>query len=309
MKYTLHDCERHCAWDNSIPPALRIASGEEVTLEMMEASDGQISLNSNVSDVEHLDSSRANPVTGPIYIEDAKPGDALKVTICDLMPSGWGWTANIPGFGLLNDDFPDAALHLWKYDKVLTKPTLFGDFAKIPLNPFIGTLGVTPKETGAHDTIPPRRVGGNLDLRDCRAGAEIIFPVECEGALFSAGDTHAAQGHGEVCGTAIESPLNAVLKFELIKNDAPKTPIVTINKPLDNPLDKKGYYITTGVETDLMTAAKSAVRSMIDLLCKKHQMSAIDAYMLCSVAGDLVIAEIVNQPNVVIAFYVPQAIF
>ena len=307
--HTLHDHHRHCVWDNAIPPALRVRPNESIRLDMMEASDGQITPDASVEAVRNLDASRANPITGPIYIEGAEPGDALKVKIHELIPSGWGWTANIPGFGLLSDDFPDAALHLWDYDRDSLSPAAFGKNAQIPLKPFIGTIGLAPAEDGDHETIPPRRVGGNMDLREITAGAELILPVECEGAMFSAGDTHAAQGDGEVCGTAIESPLSAILEFEVIKGAAPISPQVKTSGPATDHLDKKGYDITTGIGEDLHGCAKSAVAQMIDLQTKRHGLSAVDAYMLCSVCADLRISEIVNAPNFVVSCYFPRIVF
>ena len=154
-----------------------------------------------------LDFEKVNPVTGPIFVDGAKPGDALKVTIDEFRPSGFGWTANIPGFGLLADQFTDPALHLWSYDESAAMPAMFSPAAKVPLKPFAGTIGLAPAEPGLHSVVPPRRVGGNMDIRDLAAGTVLYLPVEVEGALFSVGDTHAVQGDGEVCGTAIESPM------------------------------------------------------------------------------------------------------
>ena len=133
-------------------------------------------------------------------------------------PSGFGWTANIPGFGLLADDFKEPALNIWKYDAASLEPALFGKNARVPLKPFAGTIGNAPAEMGLHSVVPPRRVGGNLDIRDLAAGTTLYLPVEVAGALFSVGDTHAAQGDGEVCGTAIESPMDVVLKLDLVKD-------------------------------------------------------------------------------------------
>lgn len=309
MTHTLHDHCRHNVWDNSLPPALTVEQGQTVELHMVEASDGQINSSSTAKDIENLDPDRANPVTGPIYIDGAEPGDALKIKIHDLMPSGWGWTANIPGFGLLADDFPDAALHLWQYDAATLSPVVFGKHARIPLKPFIGTIGVAPQEKGEHSTIPPRHVGGNMDIRDLGVGCELILPVACKGALFSAGDTHAAQGDGEVCGTAIESPVNALLEFEIIKGAAPQSPRIITPGPVTHHLDKKGYIITTGIGADLMDGTKTALRQMIDLLTKEQGLSPIDAYMLCSVCADLRISEIVDAPNWVVSCYFPRIVF
>ena len=168
---------------------------------------------------------------------------------------------------------------------------------------------MAPAEPGLHSVVPPRRVGGNLDIRDLAAGTTLYLPVEVAGGLFSIGDTHAAQGDGEVCGTAIESPMNATVTLDLVKQANLETPHFTTPGPVTNHLDVKGYEVTTGIGTDLMTGARDAVRRMVDWLGKTQGMSAVDAYMLCSVCGDLRISEIVDQPNWVVSFYFPRIVF
>jgi acetamidase/formamidase len=250
-----------------------------------------------------------NPVTGPVHINGAAPGDCLKVTIEAFEPSGFGWTAIIPGFGLLADQFREPRLHLWQYDRNIAEPALFGDHARIPLKPFAGTIGVAPAEGGSHSIIPPRHMGGNMDIRDLAAGTVLYLPVEVEGALFSIGDTHAAQGDGEVCGTAIESAMNVTLTFDLLKGKAPRTPRFSTPGPVNRHLDKAGYDVTTGIGPDLMAASRDAVSAMIDLLSASHGIAPEDAYMVCSVCGDLRISEIVDAPNWVVSFYFPRIVF
>jgi len=179
----------------------------------------------------------------------------------------------------------------------------------VPLKPFAGTIGLALAEPGLHSVVPPRRVGGNLDIRDLSAGTTLYLPVEVEGALFSIGDTHAAQGDGEVCGTAIESPMRAVVTLELVKDTRLESPRFTTPGPVSRHLDAAGYDVTTGVGPDLMTGAREAVARMIDLLCAARKMSPVEAYMLCSVCGDLRISEIVDQPNWVVSFYFPRVVF
>ncbi|MEX0610341.1 MAG: acetamidase/formamidase family protein [Balneolaceae bacterium] len=309
MVKTIHSEHSHTYWNHDINPALRIEPNETVEFKIKEASNGQITKDSDVGSVKSLDLDNVNPVTGPVYIDGAEPGDALKVHIEELTCSGWGWTANIPGFGLLADDFPQAALHVWNYNPDSLEPALFGEFGNVPLKPFLGTIGVAPAKNGTHEIIPPRRVGGNMDLRDLSAGTQLILPIECEGALFSAGDSHAAQGDGEVCGTAIESPLNAVLRFELLKGEAPNFPRARTGGPITSHLDKKGYELTTGIGSDLKEGARNAVRGMIELLTAEHKLPPVQAYMLCSVCADLRISEIVNEPNFVVACYFPRMVF
>ncbi len=305
-RHTIH--RHHFGWDNSLPAAVRITPGESLEFEVVDSAAGQLSPLSTVADVPRLDFSRVNPVTGPVFVEGARPGDVLKVTLLSFTPSGWGWTANIPGFGLLEDEFKEPALHVWKYDAATLAPAMFGRWGKVPLKPFAGTIGVAPAEPGMHSVIPPRRVGGNMDVRDLSQGTELYLPVEVAGALFSVGDTHAAQGDGEVCGTAIESPMRVALQFDLIGELPLSYPRFRTPGPVTRHLDEKGYDVTTGIGPDLMQAARAAVRSMIDLLTWRHGMPAIDAYLLCSVCGDLRISEIVDLPNWTVSFYFPRVV-
>jgi acetamidase/formamidase len=308
-KHTIHSHCHHCGWNALFPPVLRIAPGESVDFEVFDASGGQLSPSSAVADVATMDFGKINPVTGPVYIDGAEPGDVLKVTLLSFKPSGWGWTANIPGFGLLADEFTEPALQIWSYDALSMAPALFGRHAKVPLKPFTGTIGVAPGEPGLHSIVPPRRVGGNMDVRDIAAGTELYLPVEVAGALFSVGDTHAAQGDGEVCGTAIESPMSVALQFDLIKQTPLAFPRFTTPGPVTRHLDAKGYEVTTGIGPDLMQAARAAVRGMVELLSARHGMAPVEAYMLCSVCGDLRISEIVDMPNWTVSFYFPRVVF
>jgi acetamidase/formamidase len=306
-RHTIH--HQHHGWDNSLAPAVRIAPGESLEFEVIDASGGQLSATSSVADLQRLDFSRINPLVGPVHVDGAEPGDILQVTVLSFAPSGWGWTANIPGFGLLAEEFTQPALHLWRYDSATLAPALFCPWGKVPLKPFAGTIGVAPAQYGLHSVVPPRRVGGNMDVRDIAQGTELFLPVEVAGALFSVGDTHAAQGDGEVCGTAIESPMRVALQFDLIKQLPLSYPRFRTPGPVTRHLDAKGYDATTGIGPDLMQAARAALRSMIELLVREHGMPAIDAYLLCSVCGDLRISEIVDLPNWTVSFYFPRVVF
>lgn len=306
--YTIHAAQHHFGWDNSNAPAETVAPGTVLEFECLDSSAGQLTPESTVADVSTLDFGKINPVNGPIYVDGAEPGDALVVKIHEFKPSGFGWTANIPGFGLLADQFKDPALHIWSYDKDKLGTSAFAPFGKVPLKPFAGTIGVAPAEAGLHSIVPPRRVGGNLDIRDLAAGTTLYLPVEVAGALFSIGDTHAAQGDGEVCGTAIESPMNTVVELDLIKGANLKMPRFETPGPVTRHLDEMGYEVTTGIGSDLFEGAQAAVSNMIDLLCALHGYSAVDAYMLCSVCGDLRISEIVDMPNWVVSFYFPKVV-
>ena len=307
--HTIHCRHHHFGWDCSNVPVHKIAPGETLTLDTVDSSGGQLNTASTVADLAKLDFAKVNPVTGPVFVDGAKPGDALKVTLLGFEPLGWGWTGLIPGFGLLADQFKDPALHIWSYDRTSSAPLAFGKLARIPLRPFAGTLGVAPAAPGPHSVVPPRRVGGNMDFRDLTLGSEILLPIECEGALFSLGDTHAAQGDGEVCGTAIESQMNVTVKLELVKDTPMVFPRAFIPAASARPVDAKGYDVTTGIGPDLMDGARAAVSAMVELLATRHHIAPGEAYMLCSVAGDLRISEIVDMPNWIVSFHMPRGIF
>ena len=307
--HTIHRRRHHFGWDNSNLPVLTVAPGETVCFEVVDASGGQLGPDSKLADVAALDFDRVNPVTGPVCIDGAEPGDALRVAIESFTPSGWGWTANIPGFGLLADQFPEPALHTWRYDAEALAPAAYGPGGRVPLKPFCGTIGVAPAAPGLHSIVPPREVGGNMDIRDLSAGTVLYLPVAVDGALFSVGDTHATQGDGEVCGTAIESPMELALTFDLVKAANLAFPRFETAGPVSRHFDEKGYHATTGIGPDLLEGTRAAVSGMIDLLGTLHRLSAVDAYLLCSVCADLRISEVVDQPNWVVSFYFPKVVF
>src|SRR3990170_157380 len=265
----IHRDRHHFGWDNANEPVLRVAAGETVSFEVVDAGGGQLGRSSTVADVAALDFARVNPVTGPVYVDGAEPGDALLVEVLDFQSSGWGWTAIIPGFGLLAEDFPRPFLHITSYGAGGVE---FAPGIRLPLRPFPGTIGVAPAEPGLHSVVPPREGGGDMGIRGLTKGAKLWLPVRVPGALFSVGDTHAAQGDGEVCGTAIESPMDVVLTLDLVKDARLKTPRFTTPGPVTRHLDAKGYEVTTGIGPDLMTGAREAVSQMIDLLAGRYGM-------------------------------------
>ncbi len=298
--------QRHLAWDNSLSPVLTIASGEIIQIDAVEASGGQIGPHSQVADIATLNFAACDPVQGPIYVTGAEPGDTLQIEILDLQTDNWGWTAVIPGFGLLADEFPDPALNIW------TLADGYAEFApgiRIPLEPFCGEIGVAPSEPGAFSTIPPSLNGGNIDTKHLTVGSTIYLPVLAPGALFSIGDGHAAQGDGEVCGTAIETPMQITLRLTVRKDvRVPELQYCTPG-PLTPRTNTAPYYATTGCAGDLMEASRKAVRYMIEHLQQTYGLSRADAYMLCSVAVDLKINEIVDVPNWIVGAYLPTSIF
>jgi acetamidase/formamidase len=303
-QHTLHADRHHFHWDAALPAALELEPGESVELEIRDASDGQIQRSSSAADLGRLDFARVNPVTGPIVVRGAEPGDALVVDILDLELGEWGWTGIIPGFGLLASDFPEPFLLLSRYDAAGIE---FLPGVRVPTRPFIGTIGVAPAEPGQHSVIPPRRVGGNLDCRDMLRGTRAFFPVEVPGAKLSVGDTHAAQGDGEVCGTAIETALRVRLRVGLKKQMPLRAPRLDVPEvPLSEP---RGNFVTLGVGPDLMSAARDAVREMIDHLMSEYGLSPEQSYCLCSVAVHLRLSEVVDAPNWVVSAYLPKSLF
>ena len=159
--HTIHRAQHHFGWNRDFVPAVTCKPGSSVHFECLDSSGGQLGPDATVETVVGLDFGRINPVTGPVYVEGAEPGDALKVTIRAFEPSGHGWTANIPGFGLLADQFPDPAIHVWSYDPSSMAPAMYGPGGRVPLKPFTGTIGLAPAEAGLHSVVPPRRVGGS----------------------------------------------------------------------------------------------------------------------------------------------------
>jgi len=295
----------HLAWDAAIPPILRVDSGSEISFDALDASCGQIGPESGLSDLEALDFSRVDQVAGPIYVDGANPGDTLEVELLDFEPGDWGWTASIPGFGLLASDFPDPALRITRLGGGRAE---FLPGVTIPLAPFCGVLGLaSPGE--ARSTIPPTNHGGNMDTRHLTAGATLWLPVAVPGALFSLGDGHAAQGDGEVCGTAIETPMRTRVRLTVRRDLTVRAPEFRTPGPLGASTNTAPWLATDGVGPDLMVAAGDAVRRMIDRLAVLHGLAAIDAYLLLSVAGDLRISEIVDQPNWIVTAYCPTSIF
>ncbi|KAG0703401.1 hypothetical protein DFH29DRAFT_916988 [Suillus ampliporus] len=307
---SIHAVKRECAnlaWDNSIPPALYVKSGEEISFDCPDASNGQVTPESTIVTLGTVNFAVMNPVNGPVFVEGAQPGDTLQVDVLHIENPEWGWSALFPGFGLLADEFPEPALKIWK----LETQAGFAWFdekkgIKVPLRPFAGEMGVAQKKKGAFSVVPPYHTGGNIDTKHITAGSTLFLPVEVEGALFSIGDGHAAQGDGEVCGTAIETPMKVTVRLS-VRKDKPytKTPhfsTVVNTKP------EEEYYCTTGIDSDIREATRSAVRNMIDFLVADYGLDRVEAYMLCSVAGDLRMHEVVDMPNYVIGMMMPRSV-
>ena len=308
---TLHSVREDAfnyVWDNSLEPALEVEPGEAVELHVRDASDEQINASSGVEDVTRLDFDHVNPVSGPVFVKGAKPGDVLEVELLEFRPPDWGWTAIIPGFGLLADEFPEPWLRISQVDADRGR-VVWSDGISLPYRPFPGTIGVAPAEPGAHPILPPSRWGGNLDTKHLRVGTNLYLPVGVEGALFSLGDTHAAQGDGEVCGTAIETAMDVSVRLSVRRDFALEAPQYRLPEGSLAAAEQSAYHVCTGVGPDLMEAVKDAVRATVRRLEEQHGLRREEAYALCSVAVDLRIHEVVDAPNWVVGAFLPDDIF
>jgi acetamidase/formamidase len=301
-EHTLDPSAIHHDWDSSREPALSIRSGDVVHFDLPMTGEGQVTETSTVDDVQ-WDFETIYNLGGPIFVEGASPGDTLQVEILELQPGPWGWITVIPELGLLAADFPDPFLKIFDLRNGTTATVAPG--VEVPLQPFLGTMGVTTDEPGSVAPFPPHKGGGNVDCRHLIAGSSLWLPVWCEGALFSCGDAHGVQGDGEVCVSAVECGMQATLRFELRKETIPGP-----SYRVPHTVGIAGaYHGTMGIDADLMEGARTAVRNMIAWLGEEHGLSREDAYVLCSLAGDLRIHEIVDAGVWNVGMTMPLAVF
>ncbi|APW98726.1 acetamidase [Halobiforma lacisalsi AJ5] len=299
----------HGAWNNGLEPVLTVASGDVLEIECRDATNGQLGPDATVGDLAALDVDQVHALTGPVAVEGAEPGDVLQVEVLGLEHRGWGYTLVLPGesgMGLLPEEFPEPAIHVWDLADGVAR---FVDGIEVPLAPFPGIVGVAPAADGEHDTNPPRAVGGNLDVKHLGAGSTLSLPIEVEGALFSIGDCHAAQGDGEVCVSGIEAPMSVTCRLT-VRSD------LEIDRPrfeTDGPFTPTGrderMVGTTGLGDDVREAARDAVRGMIDHLRAERGLSREQAYLLCSTVVDLKINQLVNEPTATVSAYLPESVF
>jgi formamidase len=346
----------HNRWHPDIPPAVRCDPGDEVVMETRDALDLQITPDSTAEDVASINLNPVHPLTGPVYVEGAEPGDLLVAEILEVRPQGsFAFTVEVPGFGFLRDYFPDPYLAKWELaDGWATSEDIPG--VRIPGAPFMGTIGVAPsrellatitaREQAALDeggfvlppdpadavpsdpaiaeealrTIPPRETVGNVDIKQLSAGTRLLMPVWVEGALFSAGDAHFAQGDCETCGTAIEMSATLRVRFDLRKGVAAERGIRDLQFEREDHVAgaPRRFFATTGISVDregtersedLTVAARNALLNMVDHLVAEYGYTRQQAYALCSVAVDLKVSELVDVPNFVVAAFLPLDIF
>ena len=238
-------------------------------------------------------------LTGPVYIDDAQPGDVLEVRIQSIkLAVPWATNSFRPTSGFLEEDFPYSRNKLIRLDREKMLG-LFGAGVEIPLRPFFGSMGVAPPAAaGRYNSAPPWIHAGNLDNREFVAGTTLYIPVHVPGALFELGDGHAGQGNGEVDITAMETCLTGTFQFVVRKD-------MHLTWPRG---ETPTHYIVMGTDEELVIATKIAVREMIDFLVKEKGMSKDDAYMLSSVAADFDITQLVDGKKGVHGM-IPKAIF
>lgn len=297
----------HSRWSKELAPILEAESGDVITINCPDSAGGAITESSTAADTSKLADEQLQLV-GPVAIKGVRPGEVLQIDFLEISHRGRGFTAYPPGeanTGLLPEDFPDGDIYHWKLHRDVG---YFVDGIEVPLDPFPGAVGVAPAAAGDHPTIPPRGVGGNLDIKHLTEGSTLYLPVEVDGAKFSIGDGHAAQGDGEVCGTGIEAPLSVTVRVDRRPDISITRPHFTTPGPFGPRTDER-MYATAGVSTDLVGASKQAIRQMIEHLESVAGLTASEAYMLSSVIVDLKINELVNEPNWVVSAYLPKSIF
>jgi acetamidase/formamidase len=291
-EHTLAAEPTHSVWDRSLEPRLRIEPGDEVQIECVDASGGQVQPGMTTEEYLKIDRTRIHALTGPIWIEGAEPGDVLEIDVLFTRHAGWGWSSVVEGLGFLKERFREPYLFHWQLDGESTSSM---EPAVVPVRPFLGVMGVARADDGAFRTRPPGPFGGNLDVRELCAGSKLYLPVYNKGALFSCGDGHAAQGDGEVCINGIECPLDVTLGFQLHKQHPLAGPIVEASdKAAADSTADAWVVVETG--TDLLAASRAATGRMIDLLVERWGFSDIHAYILCSVALKLRLSQVVNEP-------------
>ena len=348
----------HNRWHPDIAPVIEVEPGEDVALETRDANDGRIGPGSTAADLAKLPRTVAHPLTGPVYVKGAKPGDLLEIETLDIVPQRYGWTRFAPGGGFLPDLFDYHFVVHWDITpRDATSPQRPG--VRIPNGAFMGTAGVAPsheqlrrwsareaelKARGGRvwppdpveavptegdiakaglRTIPPRENCGNVDVKQLTKGSRLFIPVNVDGALYSVGDGHFAQGDSECCGTAIEMGATAVLRFRLHAGEAERRRIVwpRFAHPGFFAAPEHGmprnFVATMGMpitaegkngNCDLSLAARNAVLEMIKLL-EERGWTREQAYVLCSVAVDLRVSQVVDVPNVTVSALLPEDIF
>ena len=288
----------HYKWSRNNKPIALIEQGESVRIEIPDCFVNQLNENSTLQDLHKIDQATIDGASGPLWIEGAEPGDALEVDIQEIKAGSWGFSMTEKIYGLLKGRFSDN-ITIWDLSDGYATPKSSGFLKgiKLPLRPFLGVMGTAPAE-GEFPMLPPQYFGGNIDNKLLTSGSKLYLPVMVPGALFSAADPHAAQGDGESGGTGIETSATATLKFRVIKGMKIEYPRAIVN------LDSKTCLLTMGISDDLYKASQLAMHGMIDELGRRG-ISGGEGYTLCSLAADLRISEVVDEPNFVVSMTIP----
>jgi len=336
----------HNRWHPKIDPVMEVRPGAVVSLRAPLGTGEQIGRSSSHADVLAM-TFDDDLLAGPIYVHDTEPGDLLAIEIVSVETDGFGFSAVFPGFGFLADLFTEPYLVKWDLgDGHARSEALPG--VRVPGSPFPGTIGVAPspdlmrtlREREAEldsrvgldlsafspppipslaadglGTLPPREIGGNLDVRHLAVGARVFFRVHTPGALVSLGDIHFAQGEGEVCGSAIETGAEVTLRFDVAKSPRwlPRFPVFeSMSEPSRRYVATSGIPVTDDGTNELMDvglAARRALLEMIDYLMSTYGFEREAAYVLTSVAGELRMSQIVDLPNALVSLLLPIDIF
>ncbi|MBV9873840.1 MAG: acetamidase/formamidase family protein [Verrucomicrobia bacterium] len=301
-EHYLSNKSTHDRWNRDLPPQLEVESGEVVKFDCLDSSGGQLGPSSTVDDFLKIDRSKIHTLTGPVAIKGSGPGDTLRVDVLNIQHKGWGWTSITPGLGFLPDRFPDPFLFIWQLDEASTDSMAP---AVVPLRPFCGIMGVAPATPGEMRTRPPGIFGGNMDVKDLVAGSSLYLPVLNEGALFSLGDVHAAQGDGEICINGIECPAVVTVRFTLLKGNRLSAPVVETPQ---RSLTTSGEWTMVESDEDPLAAGRRASDRMLDFLINNWRFSPPHAYLLCSVAMDLRVHQVVNAPLITVGASLPKSL-
>ena len=291
-EHTLSANPTHSVWDRSLQPRIHVAPGDEVQIECVDASGGQVAPGMTLPEYLQIDRTRIHALTGPISIEGAEPGDALQIDVLATRHSGWGWSSIVEGLGFLKERFHEPYLFHWSLEGEETRSLAP---AVVPVRPFLGVMGVARADDGSFRTRPPGSFGGNLDVRELCAGSTLYLPAYNPGALFSCGDGHAAQGDGEICINGIECPLDVTLRFKLHKRQPLSGPIIESSE-CAAPDSTADAWVVVESGPDMAATARAVAHRMIDLLVARWGFSDVHAYLLCSVALKLRLSQVVNEP-------------
>ncbi len=275
--------------DKDHPPALKVKSGSLVTFETYDCFQNQITREDQ--SMETLDWDHINPATGPLFIEEAEPGDVLKIEIQRIAVNAYGVIAAIPEAGLMGDQVQTSTIKVLpiKGDKVI-----FNENIRLPLEPMIGVIGVAPEEEGVPCGTPGAH-GGNMDNKKIQEGTTLFLPIYAKGALLSMGDLHGAMGDGEVMVSGVEVGGEVTVQVEVLK-------VESINNPI---LENSEYFYTIASHKELLEAVKIATRDMQKLVMKELDLSFNEAGMLLSAAGNAEICQVVD-PLVTARFGFPK---